>query len=251
MADDKKQPYHEVALDVDFEAFAKVVESRRSVRGFDTHVQIPDEVVNRCLDLAMLAPNSSNVQMWRFHWIKGEELRHEVVKACMSQPAAKTAPTLIVATAWTNAFAENAVKLAEELRRQGASAGAIHYHEKMIPEMYATGLLGLKAIMKWFKINWKGRKKPVARGPYGKADVKLAAHKSVALACQNLMLALRAAGYDSCPMEGFDENILRKLLGFTDDESVVMVIGAGKRKPGGVYGKRIRFDRSLAVKERF
>ena len=30
------------------------------------------------------------------------------------------------------------------------------------------------------------------------------AHKSTALACENLMLSLRAYGYDSCPMEGMD-----------------------------------------------
>ena len=31
--------------------------------------------------------------------------------------------------------------------------------------------------------------------------------KSTALACQNFMLALVAEGFDSCPMEGFDERV--------------------------------------------
>ena len=38
------------------------------------------------------------------------------------------------------------------------------------------------------------------------------ATKSTALAAQTLMLGVRAYGYDSCPMEGFDDKRVRKIL---------------------------------------
>jgi nitroreductase len=72
--------------------------------------------------------------------------------------------------------------------------------------------------------------------------------KSSALACENLMLAFRAAGYDSCAMEGMDEVRVRRALGLGSDAIVTMVIGAGRRRPGGIYGPRIRLPRERFIK---
>lgn len=82
----------------------------------------------------------------------------------------------------------------------------------------------------------------MVRGPLGRAGLALWAVKSTALACENLMLAFRAFGYDTCPMEGFDEKRVKRLLHLERDAHVVMVIGAGRRSPGGIYGPRIRLD---------
>ncbi|HET8705473.1 MAG TPA: nitroreductase family protein, partial [Pseudomonadales bacterium] len=57
---------------IDVEEFRKVVRSRRSVRRFLPD-PVPDDVLNECLDLAMLAPNSSNLQPWEFYVIKSPE----------------------------------------------------------------------------------------------------------------------------------------------------------------------------------
>ena len=71
------------------QAFREVVESRRSVRRF-TDTPIPDDVLADCLRLAMLAPNSSNLQPWAFYVIDSAESRQQAVKNCMNQNAAKT-----------------------------------------------------------------------------------------------------------------------------------------------------------------
>ena len=49
--------------------FQKIVESRRSNRSFNPDVDVPNEVIERGLKNAILAPNSSNMQLWEFHWI--------------------------------------------------------------------------------------------------------------------------------------------------------------------------------------
>ena len=67
------------------------------------------------------------------------------------------------------------------------------------------------------------------------------------LAAENLMLALRAHGFDSCPMEGFDEVRVRRLLDLPKDAFVVMVLAAGERARDGVYYPRLRFDRARFV----
>src|SRR5690606_41753856 len=77
------------------------------------------------------------------------------------------------------------------------------------------------------------------------ADAKLWATKTTALACENLVLALRAYGFDSCMMEAFDEPMVREILELNDEQYPVMVIGAGERADDGVFFPQYRFDRAL------
>lgn len=63
------------------------------------------------------------------------------------------------------------------------------------------------------------------------------------------MLSLRAYGYDSCAMEGYDSKRIKKILSLPGDAVVVMVIAAGGRGKGGIYGERLRFDSARFIKK--
>lgn len=69
------------------------------------------------------------------------------------------------------------------------------------------------------------------------------------MACENLVLALRAYGFDSCMMEGFDEPMVNKILNLNDQQYPVMVIAAGERAADGVFFPQYRFDRELFVQK--
>jgi nitroreductase len=73
--------------------------------------------------------------------------------------------------------------------------------------------------------------------------------KTTALACENFMLAVAAQGYGTCPMEGLDARRVKRILNLGRGAHVVMCISVGEPDPDGIYGKRIRFDRDLFVKE--
>jgi nitroreductase len=118
--------------------------------------------------------------------------------------------------------------------------GVPEYYRKIIPALYRTGFLGWRVPIKWAILTWRGFFTATPRGPLGHKAVEEVAVKSAALACENLMLAFRAFGFDTLPMEGFDECRVRKALALPWDAKVVMVIGAGKRSPHGIYGPRIR-----------
>ena len=81
---------------------------------------------------------------------------------------------------------------------------------------------------------------PMIRGMYSRADLRVWAVKSAALASENLMLAFVAHGYDTLPMEGFDKVRVRKLLGIPRGEEIVMIVAAGRAAPKGVYHDRFR-----------
>ena len=42
------------------------------------------------------------------------------------------------------------------------------------------------------------------------------------------MLAARAMGYDSCPMDGFDFDAVARLINLPDDHLITMMVAIGK-----------------------
>lgn len=243
-----KTQYSEPATDCDFEAFSQVVRSRRSVRVF-TDEKIPDAVVEKCLDLTLLAPNSSNLQPWDFYWVKSPEKMERLKEYCLGQPAAKTAPTLIVCVARPDNWKRGQKMNLDFFKTQSETPASVKtYYQKIVPFYYGNGPLHILAPFKSLLIALLGLFRVMPRGPFGKKGNTLWATKTVSLACENLMLAFRAAGYDTCPMEGFDEVRVKKLLNIPRGAAVTMVISAGKRAPNGVYAPRIRGAKSEFVK---
>lgn len=242
--------YREKAAKTDPEAFETVVRSRRSTRVY-TAESIPEEVMRRCLELTLLAPNSSNLQPWEFYWVRDADKKAELSRLCLGQPAATTAQEIVVCVARMDTWDRNRKLMLEamESAEQEVPAAALKYYRTLVPLAYGQGPWGMfgpiKKLIFWFL----ALRKPMPRGPSGKGDLRVWAHKSTALGCQNLMLSLRAFGYDSCPMEGMDPCRVRKLLGLPRAAEVCMVISAGKRAENGIYGEQIRFDPSLFLFE--
>jgi nitroreductase len=123
------------------------------------------------------------------------------------------------------------------------------YYTKIVRLAYTTGPLSVAAPFKWLLFTIMGFFKVVPREPLGKPGLKLWAAKSTALACENLMLAFSAHGFDTCPMEGLDSKRVKKILGLPRSSVVVMAVSVGRRAPEGVYGSRVRFPSSQFVHE--
>ncbi|MCK5860829.1 nitroreductase family protein [Abyssibacter sp.] len=233
------------------EALRSAVTTRRSIRQF-TEEPIPEDVLQDCLDMALLAPNSSNLQMWNFYRVTTPDKRAQLVKACMSQKAAKTAAELIVCTGHTRNWRRHAKEILVQWPGGNPPKVVQQYYGGLAQFMYGTvplDMLGLGARAKKTVRDAIGLVRPMMRTPNTGTDMQLWAAKSVALACENLMLALRAYDFDSCPMEGFDEDRVRRICGYGRHEFTVMVIAAGRRHEKGIYHEQIRFDRTRFVHE--
>jgi len=236
-------------LDCDFDAFAKVVRTRRSVRAYLPE-PVPSDIMDACLDLALLAPTSHNLESWQFIDVRDPAklllLRHY----CLDQPAALQATNLIVAVARPDFWRSGRKLMLEAIARDETSDQLRRLmtlkYRIQIPLIFMDGpfhlLAPLKRLMTWaiglFSVSW--------RVDVGRSGQVLWATRTTALACQNLMLALRAAGYDSCAMEGFDEPRVKRLLKLPRAARVVMVIAAGRRAEGGVM-RLYRFERERYV----
>ena len=230
--------------------FEKVVRSRRSTRVYCDE-PIPESVVRKCLELATLAPNSSNLQCWEFYWVRDAAKKQELVELCLGQPAAATAQELIVCVARLDTWRRNSKLMLDHLiANEGKVPQAkLHYQRKIVPLAYGHGPFYIFGPFKKLAITLMGLTRIIPRGPASKADMRVWAHKTTALACENFMLSMRALGFDSCPMEGMDERRIQKLLGLPRAAEVCMVISAGKRAKNGIYDEQFRIDPSLTIFE--
>ena len=243
-----KHNYVEPAIAVNQEEYKKIVESRRSVRVFKNEPIDPDKL-KECLELALLAPTSSNLQCWEFYWVRDENKKEKLKEYCLNQSAASTAQELIVCVARIDTWKKNKDKILSKLMSNpSAPKSSIAYYKKIVPLVYSRGFFNIIGFIKKIIISLIGLTKPIPREPVSKSDMRVWAHKTTALACENLMLALRAYGYDSCPMEGMDSKRIRKMLSLPKSAEVSMVISAGKRADNGVYGKRFRLDSDNFIK---
>jgi len=227
--------------------FIKVVESRRSVRRF-TETPVPKEILQRCIELALLSPNSCNLQPWEFIILETPALRDKINRACLSQNAARTAPSMLAIVARTDTWRQNAADMLDIWPDNPVPPAVRTAFSKNLPFQYRLGGFGLVGLYKRY-IYWKqSRKHPIWRGPVTGAERREWATKTTALAAQTLMLALRAHGYDTCPIEGFDRPRAKKLLGLSKHQEIIMFMAAGHRADDGVYEQRVRLPSDRFIK---
>ncbi|PIF02622.1 MAG: nitroreductase family protein, partial [Propionibacterium sp.] len=114
-----------------------------------------------------------------------------------------------------------------------------NYYNKLMPLMYsrAFGILGLGRKLVFSVISLF---RPMVTD-VTEADIRVVVHKSCALAAQTFMMAMTEAGYDTCPIEGFDQHKVRRILSLPRSAEVSLVVACGIRKPGrGIWGERFR-----------
>ena len=107
---ESKNDHVETAEEINRDEFIKAVKSRRSVRIFNDE-PVLEEDMRKCLELALLAPNSSNLQPWEFYWVRDQNKKERLVEYCLGQPAAATAQELVVCVARYDFWKVNAERM--------------------------------------------------------------------------------------------------------------------------------------------
>lgn len=229
-------------------SFHAVVDSRRSIRDYLPD-PVPHDVLDRCLDAALKAPSSSNLQHWEFVIIRDPKVREEANHVCMDQKLLRSAPLLVAIVTHTRTFKRNGDHILETLKGRGILRDSqVRYWGKLMPWIYRQDPLGLFGCLKHAASRILSLFRPTAS--FGsKGEIRTVAHKSTALAAATFMLALRAEGFDTCPMEGFDPWRARKLLKLPRGAEVCMFLSVGKRTEKAIWWDRILIPRAWSVRE--
>ena len=173
----------------------EAIVKRRSIKAFDPAHEMSDKEISKLLALGMLSPTAFNIQHWRFVVVTDPVLRQQIRAASWNQAQVEDASLLIVLTvdlkAWEKDPARywvNAPQAAQDI---------------MIP------MIG----------NFYNKKDQVQRDE---------GVRSGGMAAMTLMLAAKEMGYDSCPMDGFDFDVVGKLINLPEDHTPVMFVAIGK-----------------------
>lgn len=228
--------------------FEEAVLHRRSTRLYKDEA-IDSNKVRRCLELATLAPNSSNMQLWEFYHITDPAVLKNLSVACLNQQAATTAQQMVVFVtrqdlhrkrekAMLELEKANVKKHSPKEKQEKRLKRWQLYYSRVMPFLYARffGLLG------WIRkliVLVVGMFRPITY-QVTECDMKVVVHKTCALAAQTFMLAMSSEGYDTCPMEGFDSRRAKRILKLPYGAEINMIVSCGIRKEGGVWGERMR-----------
>ncbi len=171
------------------------IRERRAIKRFDPNHVMPEENIRRLMELAMLSPTAFNIQHWRFLLVQDRALREEIRAVTWMQPQITEASLLVVLCADVQAWRKSPERYwrnAEPEVREGILEAMAAYYE---------------------------RREQVQRDE---------AMRSLGIAAQTLMLAAKAMGYDSCPMDLSDFDAVGRLIGLPEDHLIGLFVAIGK-----------------------
>ncbi len=193
-------------------AVERAIESRRSVRAFlDTPV--PRELLRRLLELAARAPSGTNTQPWQVHVVIGAARDRLVAEAC-------------------RAFDEGRLVARDDYYPK-------EFFEPYLSRRRALGwaMYGLVGIVKGDK---EGMRRQTRRNfelfgaPVGlmftlHRDLGWGSHLDLGMFMENLMIAARGHGLDTCPQAAWREvePVVRDLLTIPPEQKLVCGMALG------------------------
>jgi nitroreductase len=173
----------------------EAIQTRRSVKSYDPQHRMSKAEIEQLLSLAILSPTAFNIQNWRFVVVQDAALRKQIRAASWDQAQVTDASILVILTADLKAWEKEPARYWKD-----APQAVSNYLVPMIGNYYS-----------------------------GKDQVQRdEAMRSCGMAATTLMLAAKAMGYDSCPMDGFDFDAVGKLINLPQDHVISMFVVIGK-----------------------
>lgn len=199
--------------------YQDVVRSRRSVRDFMSDVEIPKEELMAIIEEAMFAPNSTNLNSWRFLIVTEKEQKEALYEVSMQQPAVKGAAAVIILLGDLTAYT---VVNADEISAKAVAQGTMTEEIRQ----------GINENVSWYYDVSEEQKREWLMLDQG-------------LVAMQLMLSAKDRGYDTVAMSGFETEAVRKLFNIEDHLVNGLIIPIGKAQTPGF--ETVRRDVSEVV----
>ncbi|NIK78379.1 nitroreductase [Paenibacillus castaneae] len=195
--------------------FDKVLNSRRSVRKYDSSVAISEEEIREILETATKAPSSSNMQPWRFLVVTDPELKQKLLPIAFNQQQVAEASAIIIILGDLEMYS-----LSDKI--YGASVEAGYMTEEVAANFIANST-------KMYSTLPAERLKEIVVFDTG-------------LVAMQLMLAARAKGYDTVPMGGYNRDQVKELFNISDRYLPTLMLPIGKAAAVGHPTTRLPID---------
>ena len=197
---------------------AQAIRERRSTPSFDGE-PLPSSDLRQILDAGLHAPSGYNMQPWRFVVVQHPEQRRRLRAASYNQAKVEEASAVIVACGDRDGWRKDL----EEMLRMGRAGG--------MPESYAAQA---------------SSSVPAYLSSFSDDQMKGWLNKQVMLAFTSMMLMAEVLGYDTAPMEGFEQDKVCETLKLPLSYWVVALLAVGHLRGTDKFDGG-RFDLSHTV----
>ncbi len=180
-------------------SLAQAIRERRSTPSFNGE-PIPPSDLRQILDAGLQAPSGYNLQPWRFVVVQHPDQRRRLRGACYNQAKVEEASAVIVACGDRDGWRRDL----DEMLRLGRAAG--------MPESYAA----------------QARESvPAYLSSFSDDQMTGWLNKQVTIASTHMMLMAEVLGYDTAPMEGFEQQKVCEVLRLPMSYWVVSLLALG------------------------
>ena len=200
---------------------SRAVIERRATPSFDGS-PIPDKDLKQIIEAGVLAPSGYNLQPWRFVVVRTPEQRKRLRWASYNQAKVEEASAVIVACGDADGWRKGDL---EEMLRLGRLGG--------MPENYA-----------------EQAKENIPEYLSNHPNLPMWLNRHVMIALTTMMWMAEVLGYDTAPMEGFEEEKVREVLRLPLSYYVVALLAIGHAKgPDKFSGGRFSMGRTVFAEE--
>ena len=199
-------------------SLSQAIRERRATPSFDGS-PMPPEDLRRILDAGLAAPSGYNMQPWRFVVVQSPEGKRRLRGASYNQAKVEEASAVIVACGDADGWRRDL----DLMIQQGREGG--------MPEGYA-------AQARTSVTNYLSS--------FSSDEMHGWLNKMVMIALTQMMMMAEVMGYDTAPMEGFEQAKVHEVLRLPMSFWVVALLGIGHLKGPDKYNGG-RFDISHTV----
>lgn len=189
---------------------SQAVQERRATPSFED-IPIHSADLEKIIRAGLAAPSSYNLQPWRFVVVREREQKKKLRAAAFHQAKVEEASTVIVACGdaqgWRDGDLEEVIRMGKE--HGWASEAQTERLRASVTRIFGGALGQAGGLQPSFDL-WVNR--------------------HVMIAFTTMMWTAETLGYDTAPMEGFEEDKVKALLKIPDRVRVVALLGIGRRR---------------------
>jgi nitroreductase len=177
----------------------RAIAERRATPSFDGK-PIPPEDLHRILDAGLHAPSGYNIQPWRFVVVQSPEQKKRLRAASYNQAKVEEASAVIVACGDADGWRKDLELMLQQGLEGGMTEGYADQARSSVPKYLSS---------------------------FNSEQMKGWLNKMVMLAFSHMLLMAEVMGYDTAPMEGFEQDKVHEVLRLPLSYWVVALLGVG------------------------
>jgi len=178
---------------------SQAIQERRATPSFDG-TPMPPEDLRQILDAGLHAPSGYNLQPWRFVVVQSAEQKKKLRGASYNQGKVEEASVVIVACGDSDGWRKDLELILEKGRKGG------------MPESYAVQ--AQSSVQNYMS-------------SFSSGQMQAWLNKQVMLAFTHMLLMAEVMGYDTAPMEGFEQDKVHEVLRLPLSYWVVALLAIG------------------------